>query len=164
MGRLADKASIVKSVFSDLEKAVIKATRHNFKGPKEKHVRRKYKKQSTNSGFLIFTLGLVVSTFEQPGKNQELIELLKKRLALEDWIVRKFQNQISNFLKVVMKTLEVFHRLLRDGNAQFINDLKYKSSIFNLRSFEDKTSAEIQEGMHLGEPCPFNYACGLIFV
>ena len=70
-----------------------------------------------------------MSTFEQPGKNQELIGLLAKRLEIVDWIT-------------VMKTLEVFHRLLRDGNASFINDLKYKSSIFNLRSFKDVTSPE----------------------
>ena len=41
-----------------------------------------------------------------------------------------------------MKTLEVFHRLLRDGHSQFIADLKYKSSMFNLRSFKDITTPE----------------------
>jgi hypothetical protein len=70
-----------------------------------------------------------VSTFEQPGKNSELITLLAKRLEIIDWIT-------------VMKTLEVFHRLLRDGNSNFINDLKYKSSIFNLRGFKDITTPE----------------------
>jgi len=41
-----------------------------------------------------------------------------------------------------MKALEVFHRLLRDGNSQFISDLKYKSAVFNLRSFKDVSSPE----------------------
>ena len=41
MGRLVDKANVLKAAFSELEKAVIKATRHNLKGPKEKHVRSK---------------------------------------------------------------------------------------------------------------------------
>jgi len=112
IGRLADKANIIKSSFSEIEKAVIKATRHNLKGPKEKHVRR-----------------LIVSTFESPGKNHEIITLLAKRLEVLDWIV-------------VMKTLEVFHRILRDGNGQFINDLKYKSTVFNLRNFKDVSSPE----------------------
>jgi hypothetical protein len=40
-GRLADQANVIRSTFSDIEKAVIKATRHNLKPPKEKHVRSK---------------------------------------------------------------------------------------------------------------------------
>lgn len=41
-----------------------------------------------------------------------------------------------------MKTLIVFHRLMRDGSNQVINELRYKSSIFNLRRFADMSSPE----------------------
>eukprot|EP01114_Cavostelium_apophysatum_P010613 TRINITY_DN2454_c0_g1_i6.p1 TRINITY_DN2454_c0_g1~~TRINITY_DN2454_c0_g1_i6.p1 ORF type:complete len:592 (-),score=198.09 TRINITY_DN2454_c0_g1_i6:78-1853(-) len=112
MGKLADRASIMKSAFSEMELAVIKATKHNTKIPKEKHVRR-----------------LVVYTHDEPHKIPEMIAMLAKRLEFPDWLV-------------VMKTLCVFHRLMRDGNLQVVNELRYKSNIFNLRRFADTTSPE----------------------
>lgn len=112
MGRLVDKANVIKASFSEIEKAVIKATKHNLKAPKEKHVRR-----------------LIVATHEQSSKNGELIGFIAKRLEVPDWIV-------------VMKTLEVVHRLMRDGNPSFINDLKYKATLFNLRQFTDISTPE----------------------
>ncbi len=41
-----------------------------------------------------------------------------------------------------MKTLIVFHRLLKDGNPNFISELRYRSAIFNLRKFADMSSPE----------------------
>jgi len=95
-----------------MDTAVIKATKHNTKTPKEKHVRR-----------------LLVFSHDEPHKIGELIHLLTKRLEFPDWLV-------------VMKTLIVFHRLMRDGSTQVINELRYKSSIFNLRRFADMSSPE----------------------
>lgn len=40
MGKLSDRANIVMSSFSEFEKTIIKATIHDGKPPKEKHVRR----------------------------------------------------------------------------------------------------------------------------
>lgn len=41
MGKIADRAKIMQSLGSELDTAVIKATKHNTKMPKEKHVRSK---------------------------------------------------------------------------------------------------------------------------
>jgi len=112
MGKLADRVDIIKSGFSEMEKAVIKATKHNTKPPKEKHVRR-----------------LIVYNHEQSHRIGELINLLAKRLEIPDWIV-------------VMKTLITFHRLLKDSRQQFISEMRYRSAIFNLRRFADMTSPE----------------------
>jgi len=112
MGKIVDRAQIIRSSFSDMETSVIKATKHNTKVPKEKHVRR-----------------LVVFTHDEPHKIPELVHLLIKRLEFPDWLV-------------VMKTLATFHRLLRDGSSQVLNELRYKSSVFNLRKFADMTSPE----------------------
>jgi len=111
-GRINDQANILKSLSSDVEKAVIKATRHNVKPPKEKHVRR-----------------LIVETSSPGSKIGELIAMISKRLELPDWIV-------------VMKTLEVIHRLMREGNSHFISELRYKAGMLNLRKFADVTSPE----------------------
>jgi len=112
MGKLVDRASIIRSAFSDMDTAVIKATKHNTKTPKEKHMRR-----------------LLVFSHDEPHKIGEMIHLLTKRLEFPDWLV-------------VLKTLIVFHRLMRDGSTQVINELRYKSSIFNLRRFADMSSPE----------------------
>jgi hypothetical protein len=112
MGKLADRVDIIKSGFSEMEKAVIKATKHNTKPPKEKHVRR-----------------LIVYNHEQSHRIAELINLLAKRLEVPDWIV-------------VTKTLITFHRLLRDSRPQFISEMRYRSAIFNLRRFADMSSPE----------------------
>ncbi|PRP86493.1 ANTH domain-containing protein [Planoprotostelium fungivorum] len=110
-GKLADRGNIVKSGFSGLEKHVIKATRHNTKQPKEKHVRR------------------LLAYSHDAHRVPELIHQLAKRMDVTDWIV-------------VLKTLCVFHRILRDGNGAFISELRYKSSIFNIRKFSDNSSPE----------------------
>jgi len=112
MGKLADRVDIIRSGFSEMEKAVIKATKHNTKPPKEKHVRR-----------------LIVYNHEQSHRIGELINLLAKRLEIPDWIV-------------VMKTLITFHRLLKDSRPQFIAEMRYRSAIFNLRRFADMSSPE----------------------
>eukprot|EP01117_Protostelium_nocturnum_P006905 TRINITY_DN2478_c0_g2_i1.p1 TRINITY_DN2478_c0_g2~~TRINITY_DN2478_c0_g2_i1.p1 ORF type:complete len:566 (-),score=233.05 TRINITY_DN2478_c0_g2_i1:197-1894(-) len=113
-GKIADRTAIVKTGFSDFEKAIIKATRHNTKLPKEKHVRR------------------LISYTSNRSRLPELIHNLAKRMDVADWIV-------------VLKTLCVFHRLLRDGSDGFIEELKYKSSIFHMRQFNDYSSAIGQE-------------------
>jgi len=111
-GKLADRASIIKSTFSELDKAIIKATKHNTKAPKEKHVRR-----------------LVVFVHDQKTRTGEIIDLLAKRLEIPDWLV-------------VMKTLATFHRLIRECKSHFIAELRYRTVIFNLRRFADMTTPE----------------------
>jgi len=113
VGRVLDQANILRSGFSEFEKSVIKATRHNEKAPKEKHVRR-----------------LIVYTSEHNGRCSELLTLFSKRFETGDWII-------------VMKTLCVIHRLMRDANPKFMTELKYKSSFFQpLRNFADMSTPE----------------------
>lgn len=113
-GKVLDQASIIGSGFREIEKACIKATRHDDTIPKEKHVRR-----------------LILSTHEKSEVCAEIYAHLVKRLELPDWIV-------------VLKTLVVFHRLFRDGNPRFVGDLKWKGTIFPLSRFTDITSPEAQ--------------------
>eukprot|EP00026_Physarum_polycephalum_P005539 Phypoly_transcript_05574.p1 GENE.Phypoly_transcript_05574~~Phypoly_transcript_05574.p1 ORF type:complete len:532 (+),score=100.90 Phypoly_transcript_05574:69-1664(+) len=110
-GKVLDQASIMLSR-QDLEKACIKATRHDNMIPKEKHVRR-----------------LVVCTHERSDLTEKIYQHLAERLEVPDWIV-------------VLKTLEVYHRLFRDGNPRFLAELKWKGTIFPLSKFNDPTSAE----------------------
>ena len=114
-GKVADKASILKASGSTLQTAVIKATYHNTKPPKEKHVRT-----------------LNIYSKEQEHRIKEIIHLLFKRLEIPDWIV-------------VMKTLCVFHRLLKEAHPRFIDELKNKYKMFNpLKKFVDMSSQEAQ--------------------
>lgn len=110
-GKVLDQASIILSR-QDLEKACIKATRHDNMIPKEKHVRR-----------------LIVCTHERSDLTDKIYVHLVERLEIPDWIV-------------VLKTLEVFHRLFRDGNPRFLADLKWKGSVFNMSRFNDPTNGE----------------------
>lgn len=112
IGKLVDRAGIIGSGFSELQRSVIKATKHNTKPPKEKHVRR-----------------LLVYVHDQKHRAGEIIDLLARRLEVPDWIV-------------VMKTLAVFHRILKESKPHFISELRYRSSIFNMRRFDDMTSVE----------------------
>lgn len=111
-GKVLDQASIISSAFRELEKACIKATRHDNTIPKEKHVRR-----------------LILCTHERGDLTEEIYNHLARRMELPDWIV-------------VLKTLVVFHRLFRDGNPRFVGDLKWKGTIFPLSRFNDPTSGE----------------------
>lgn len=110
-GKVLDQASIMLSR-QDLEKACIKATRHDNMVPKEKHVRR-----------------LLVCTHERSDLTDKIYQHLAERLEIPDWIV-------------VLKTLEVYHRLFREGNPRFVAELKWKGTIFPLNKFNDATSAE----------------------
>jgi len=99
-GKFYDRANIIGSGFSTLEKAVINATVHDLKPPKEKHVRT-----------------LILYTTEKQHKITTMINLLAIRLESSSWMV-------------VMKTLNTFHRLLRDGHNTFLDELKHQSKIF----------------------------------
>lgn len=114
VSRLQDQGAIAMATGSQTEKSIIKATRHNLKAPKEKHVRR-----------------LLMICSEKTHKINNLVSLLTRRLETPDWIV-------------VLKTLVVFHRLLREApNRLLIQTLKYKSDIFGrLRKFVDMSSQE----------------------
>lgn len=110
-GKLADRVNVAAAMGSGMETAVIKATRHDMKRPKEKHLRR-----------------LILYTQEAPGRNREMIGFLARRLESMEW-------------NVVLKVLCVFHRLLRDGHSRFISDLKPKTNIFHyVRRFADSSS------------------------
>jgi len=112
-GKFYDRANIIGSGFSTLEKAVIKATVHDLKPPKEKHVRT-----------------LILYTTEKQHKITTMINLLAIRLESSSWMV-------------VMKTLNTFHRLLRDGHNTFLDELKHQSKIFNqLKVFSDNSTPE----------------------
>src|SRR5688572_22173737 len=54
-----------------------------------------------------------------------------------------------------MKTLVVFHRLLRDSKPQFISEMRYRSAIFNLRRFADMSTPE---GLRFILPSQFTQA------
>ena len=58
----------------------------------------------------------------------------KKKLAMWQLTLMKMQ--------VAMKALCVFHRLLRDGNPNFMSEIKTRADIFQLRKFSDNSSPE----------------------
>jgi len=120
IGALKDMTSIGiaktsnRSIFEDnIDIAVIKATSHRDIPPNEKHVLT------------------ALSATGDSGSRLRLIYALEKRLTrTRDW-------------KVALKTLALFHRLLRDGRPAFSQDLQnfsHRSVIEEMFCFEDRSS------------------------
>jgi len=89
-----------------IQRTIKRATSSTAKPPKEKHVR-----------------SIVLATFNRDESIQEIVRGLVKRLDKRNWIS-------------VLKALQLFHRCYRDGDGQFLDSLKPRSSaIFMLRRF-----------------------------
>ncbi|KAK5583003.1 hypothetical protein RB653_004593 [Dictyostelium firmibasis] len=114
-GKALDQANIVRASFNDLDRTVIKATRHKLRIPKEKHVRK-----------------LIIYTHERLGPIGDLYQSLLKRMEQPDWII-------------VLKTLIVFHRVLSGGNIRFLEDLTHRGNVFPLARFTDMTSTQAHQ-------------------
>jgi phosphatidylinositol-binding clathrin assembly protein len=76
---------------------------------------------------------LITQTEGRGTRVAEMIRILSKRLAAPEWTA-------------VLKTLILFHRLLRDGTEHFINELKSESSMFaSLQNYTDHITAEAHD-------------------
>ncbi|KAH0706519.1 hypothetical protein KY289_011595 [Solanum tuberosum] len=125
-GKLKDSTKVglakVKSEFKDLDIAIVKATNHVESPPKERHIARI----------------IVATSITCPRADVAYcIHALSKRLSkTRNWIV-------------VIKTLIVIHRVLREGDPSFKEELlrcSQRGYIFQLSNFKDDSS-------HLGWDC-----------
>lgn len=120
-GALKDSTKVglakVNSDFKDLDIAIVKATNHNECPPKERHVRK------------IFTAVSLSSPRADVGY---CIHALSKRLSkTRSWIV-------------AIKSLIVFHRILREGDISFREELMHisrRGQVFQISNFKDDSSA-----------------------
>ncbi|GFQ04647.1 putative clathrin assembly protein at4g25940 [Phtheirospermum japonicum] len=118
-GALKDSTKVglakVNSEFKDLDIAIVKATNHAQCPPKERHVRR------------IFAAVVISRPRADVGY---CIHALSKRLSkTRSWIV-------------AIKTLIVFHRILREGDPSFREQLMHisrRGHIFEIYNFKDDT-------------------------
>eukprot|EP00249_Psilotum_nudum_P023444 c28875_g1_i2 orf=666-2153(+) len=121
LGAIKDSTSVgiakVNSDFKDLDVAVLKATSHVERPPKEKHVR---------------TLFAATSAVRPRADVASCIQALAKRLS-------KTQNWT-----VALKSLIVIHRTLREGDPTFreelLNYCVTRGQILNLSHFKDDSS------------------------
>ncbi|XP_057806452.1 putative clathrin assembly protein At4g25940 isoform X2 [Salvia miltiorrhiza] len=120
-GALKDSTKVglakVNSDFKDLDIAIVKATNHVECPPKERHVRN------------IFAAVSLASPRADVGY---CIHALTKRLSkTRSWIV-------------AIKSLIVFHRILREGDSSFREELMHisrRGHIFQISHFKDDSSA-----------------------
>ncbi|KAL6508443.1 hypothetical protein OROHE_021576 [Orobanche hederae] len=120
-GALKDSTKVglakVNSEFKDLDIAIVKATNHVERPPKERHVRK------------IFAAVAISRPRADVGY---CIHALSKRLAkTRSWIV-------------AIKTLIVFHRILREGDPSFREELMHiarRGHIFEISNFKDDSSS-----------------------
>lgn len=107
----------VNSEFKDLDIAIVKATNHVERPPKERHVRR------------IFS---AVSASQPRADVAYCIYALARRLAkTRNWTV-------------ALKTLIVFHRTLREGDPTFREEMfnySHRGHILQISNFKDDSSA-----------------------
>ncbi|KAL6496376.1 hypothetical protein OROGR_029634 [Orobanche gracilis] len=120
-GALKDSTKVglakVNSEFKDLDIAIVKATNHVEHPPKERHVRK------------IFSAVAISRPRADVGY---CIHALSKRLAkTRSWIV-------------AIKTLIVFHRILREGDPSFREELMHiarRGNMFEISNFKDDSSS-----------------------
>nr|KAJ0194428.1 hypothetical protein LSAT_V11C800416930 [Lactuca sativa] len=119
-GALKDSTTVglakVGSDFKDLDIAIIKATNHDECPPKDLHVKRII--VSTSSAAPRADVGYCIHT------------LSRRLMKTKNWIV-------------AMKTLMVFHRILREGDPSFREELLIHSRrrhIFQIQDFRDDSS------------------------
>ncbi|KAE9601644.1 hypothetical protein Lal_00040676 [Lupinus albus] len=122
LGALKDSTTVglakVNSEYKELDIAIVRATSHVEYPPKERHVRKI----------------LYATAANQPRADVAYsIQALSKRLSkTRSWIV-------------AIKTLIVIHRILREGDPTFIEDLgkySHKRHIFQMSNFKDDSSPE----------------------
>ncbi|CAL0330331.1 unnamed protein product [Lupinus luteus] len=122
LGALKDSTTVglakVNSEYKELDIAIVRATSHVEYPPKERHVRKI----------------LYAAAANQPRADVAYsIHALSKRLSkTRSWIV-------------AIKTLIVLHRILREGDPTFIEDLakySHKGHIFQMSNFKDDSSPE----------------------
>lgn len=125
-GKLKDSTKLglakVKSEFKELDIAILKATNHVESPPKERHIARI----------------IVATSITSPRADVAYcIHALSRRLSkTRNWIV-------------VVKTLIVIHRVLREGDPSFREELMHcsqRGQMFQLSNFKDDSS-------HLGWDC-----------
>ncbi|KAL7753388.1 hypothetical protein RI367_001163 [Sorochytrium milnesiophthora] len=105
---------------TDLETAVVKATKRNSKGPKWKHV-----------------TVLLNATWRRDISIAEIGKLLEARLRESSW-------------SVVFKTLTVAHILMDQGsNDRLIGYLATQPNILNLASFRDSSGSRIEQAKNI---------------
>lgn len=106
VNKLKDRAAVAAANFSgetsETEIAVVKATSHVPGAPKEKHVVR-----------------LISFTHQSQTAAKEILKPLEKRLKEGDGVV-------------VLKSLILLHRLVREGDNAFIYALRSVTGTFNL--------------------------------
>ncbi|KAK7291866.1 hypothetical protein RIF29_07360 [Crotalaria pallida] len=122
IGALKDSTTVgiakVKSEYKELDIAIVKATSHVEYHPKERHVRKI----------------LYATSAQQPKTDVAYcIHALSKRLSkTRNWIV-------------AIKILIVIHRILREGDPGFRDDLakySHKAHVLKLSNFKDDSSPE----------------------
>lgn len=110
-GYFKEKAVIGLSAFTgdEIEKAILKATSHMLKAPKEKYVQK-----------------LVAASYGQYGSKP------KEGLPLNEYIVRELEKRshTHNWI-VVLKTMVAFHRLLCDASDNMVETVCYHRGVFN---------------------------------
>eukprot|EP01080_Neovahlkampfia_damariscottae_P001801 gene1801-943_t len=105
-----DKAKAALATLDDTKTAVIKAVNHDVRPPKEKHVQK-----------LLYLLQV------PNAKPAEIVDLLIWKIhRTQDWIV-------------ALKCLQVFHRLIQDGNENFARTCVQKNpvKVLNIKDFKD---------------------------
>ncbi|GET88845.1 clathrin coat assembly protein, putative [Leishmania tarentolae] len=109
-GYFKEKATIGLSTFSgdEIVKAILKATSHLLKAPKEKYMQK-----------------LVAASYGQYGSG------LKEGLPINEFIVRELEKRshTHNWI-VVMKTMVSFHRLMRDASDSMVETICNYNNIF----------------------------------
>lgn len=106
--------NVAGTEFAELERSVFKATKVNFKVPKEKHVQR------------------IFRAIDDPNSSRITLRILARRL------------REANQTVTVMKTLIVWHRCLRSGDSAFTElCAPYANSILSLNNFNDKALPDL---------------------
>ncbi|KAL7701544.1 clathrin coat assembly protein [Lotmaria passim] len=123
-GYFKEKAIIGLSAFTgdDIEKAVLKATSHMLKAPKEKYMQK-----------------LVAASYGQYGSK------LREGVPLNEYIVRELEKRshTHNWI-IVLKTMVAFHRLLCDASDDMVETICYFCNVFNPSNL--KNLAETNDG------------------
>lgn len=83
------------------------------------------------SGSTVHDAALVLETNDAAVSMPELVGAIMVRLENPNW-------------NVVLKTLMLTHRLLKDGNIRFMNELKFRPKVFQLDRFQDTATLDGQ--------------------
>ena len=125
-----------------LKRAILKTTSSKNKCPNEKHMER----------LLLYTydLGTAIMDYYRNHQcnnhgystrkslqetNAAIIDQLQKRLHTHEWTV-------------VLKTLIVFHRLMKDGSATFQSEISVHISVFTVSKMKDLSDAFYGRSLH----------------